>query len=155
EFVSPRAPRLQMNVQIQIHRQLDCAARADIGNLDVTAPAAIVVGRHISCNVRLDSVEVSRQHARVILGPDSFIREALSSNGTAMSPGPVLRRARGAFPYGAHLEIGPFRVTVGTNRISVRPQAELARPRPHPGIPMVNAPGATTPSRGIATLPAT
>ena len=147
-----------MNVQIQVQRQLEGAARAELGNIDVPAPAAIVIGRHVSCNLRLDSFEVSRQHARVILGPDSFIVEDLSSNGTTISTGDVLRKNRASFPYGAQLEIGPFRVTVG------RPNPAAARALPthvegHPILarqrpgshPPINAPGATTPSRGVPT----
>jgi pilus assembly protein CpaF len=145
-----------MNVQIQVQRQLEGASRAELGNIDVPAPAAIVIGRHVSCNLRLDSFEVSRQHARVILGPDSFIVEDLSSNGTTISTGDILRRNRASFPYGAHLEIGPFRVTVGRpaaggavpTHVEGHPIVARQRPGSHPPI---NARGASTPSRGVPT----
>jgi pilus assembly protein CpaF len=97
-----------MNVVVQIQRMPEGIGRT----LRFTQPGSIVLGRHDSCDLRLDSDQVSRQHARLTIGPDSFTIEDLSSNGTAVSTGEILRRARGVYQYGEHLSIGPFQITV-------------------------------------------
>lgn len=94
------------SVQLRIHRE------GETKTVNVTAPAALVIGRQLGCDVRLTEGNISRQHARIILGPDMFAVEDLSSNGTRLSTGEHLRRARATVPYGTALDIGPYRVVV-------------------------------------------
>lgn len=44
---------------------------------------SMVIGRHRDCDLSVDEEEVSRRHARIVLGPDGLTVEDLgSSNGT-------------------------------------------------------------------------
>jgi pilus assembly protein CpaF len=128
-----------MNVPIFVQRQANGVVVDDIGNLDVVAPHELMLGRNAACDVRLDSNEVSRQHARVSLGPDGYVIEDLSNNGTLTCMGDVLCRDHGAFPYGTHFTIGPFRVTVGRPGQSERPPPMNEDRTPPRGTPMLGS----------------
>lgn len=119
-----------MDVVIHVQRQQGDST-FDVSSVQVTAPATLMVGRQGDCDLQLDSVDVSRQHARVILGPETFYVDDLSSNGIVTSTGDVLRRERGVFPYGSHLGIGPFRLIVAQSRPSIQRSARGGRV-PHP-----------------------
>jgi pilus assembly protein CpaF len=147
---------IPMNIQINIEKRRGSPGSdertivSNITSMQFAVPRVLILGRHIDCDLRLDSDEVSRQHARVILGSESFAVEDLSINGTAVSTGEILRHARAFFAYGTQLEVGPYRVTV------TREGAQRRTPTPAPlsptALPAVNSLGASTPSRGIATL---
>ena len=126
-----------MNVPIYVQRQTNGVVLDNVGNIDVVAPFDLMLGRNPACDLQLDSNEVSRQHARVSLGPDGYIIEDLSNNGTLTYTGDILCRGYLAFPYGTHFTIGPFRVTVGRPGQSERPfpigdEATPARGTPLP-----------------------
>jgi pilus assembly protein CpaF len=87
-----------------------------VSTLQVAAPGVVLIGRHAECHVRLDADLVSRTHARLVLGPNTFIVEDLSSNGTKVAPDLVLRRTQQELEYGSSLCIGPFALTVGDLR---------------------------------------
>ncbi|MBS2012710.1 MAG: Flp pilus assembly complex ATPase component TadA [Deltaproteobacteria bacterium] len=111
-----------MNVAIQVQREVDGVVMDDVGQLSCMAPNEITLGRNSTCDVRLDSEEVSRHHARISLGHEGYVIEDSSNNGTRTHQGYVLYRRQGAFPYGTHFTIGPFRVTVGHPGQSTPPQ---------------------------------
>jgi pilus assembly protein CpaF len=129
-----------MSVPIFVQRQVNGVVLDNVGNLDIMAPQELMLGRNPGCDVRLDSNEVSRRHARVSLGADGYVIEDLSNNGTLTYTGDILCRGHGTFPYGTHFTIGPYRITVGRPGQSSRPpppddHATPARgtPRPMPG----------------------
>jgi pilus assembly protein CpaF len=101
-----------MNVPIFVQCQKD-AGLADIGNVQVAVPFELMLGRNPDCDLHLESKDVSRRHARMRLEKDRYVIEDLSNNGTLTCTGEVLRRRGGAFAYGTHFTIGPYRVTVG------------------------------------------
>ncbi|MDB4934347.1 MAG: Type secretion system hydrolase TadA/VirB11/CpaF, TadA subfamily protein, partial [Labilithrix sp.] len=129
-----------MNVPIFVQRQANGVVVDDVGNIDVVAPFELMLGRNPACDLRLDSNEVSRRHARVSLGPEGYVIEDLSNNGTLTYTGDVLCRDLGAFPYGTHFTIGPFRVTVGRPGQSERPMPIAAEATPPLGTPMKGTP---------------
>src|SRR5437879_1757899 len=69
--------------------------------------AATLIGRVPTAAVYLDSLAVSRQHARVVCADDAFFVEDLgSSNGTFLNG----RRVEGRVPLTEHdtLQVGPY-----------------------------------------------
>ncbi len=144
-----------MNVPIFVQRQIDGPELDNVGNLDVVAPFELMLGRNPACDVRLDSNEVSRRHARVVLGSEGYVIEDLSNNGTLTQSGDVLCREHRSYPYGTHFTIGPFRITVGRQGQSDRPRAivaiPVAVPSPHSGV---HAMQLTGPAAGLAAVTA-
>ncbi|MBK6691928.1 MAG: Flp pilus assembly complex ATPase component TadA [Myxococcales bacterium] len=67
----------------------------------------VVVGRHTSCQLRLESDTVSRQHAVLELTPDGLRVEDVSTNGT-MAGETLLRREAAVVPYGTPISLGEF-----------------------------------------------
>ena len=128
-----------MNVPIFVQRQENGVILDNVGNLDVVAPFELTLGRNPSCDLRLDSNEVSRKHARVCLGPEGYVIEDLSNNGTLTHTGDILCREHGAFAYGTHFTIGPFRVTVGRPGQSERPFPIADEATPPRGTPIPRA----------------
>ena len=124
-----------MNVPIYVQRQANGVIVDNVGNVDVVAPFALMLGRNPSCDLQLDSTEVSRRHARVVLGPAGYVIEDLSNNGTLTHNGDTLLRSHGSFAYGTHFTIGPFRVTVGRPGQSERPFAIAPPMTPPRGTP--------------------
>src|SRR5512143_1376983 len=102
-----------MNVPIFVQHEANGVIVGDVGTAEFVAPLELLLGRNPSCDLHLPSDEVSRRHARVSLGPDGYVIEDLSNNGTRTYTGDVLLRRGDAFAYGTHFTIGPFRVTVG------------------------------------------
>ena len=151
-----------MNVPIFVQRQANGVVVLDVGCLDVVAPFELMLGRNPGCDLQLDSDEVSRRHARVSLGPDGYVIEDVSNNGTLTHAGNILCRDQGAFPYGTHFTIGPFRVTVGRAGQSERPlpigdDATPPRGTPIPAAtfaPMHAAPMHAGPTRAAPMLAA-
>jgi len=130
-----------MNVPIFVQREQDGVVLGDLGSLDFVAPFEFMLGRNPSCELHLDSTDVSRRHARVALGPDGYVIEDLSNNGTLLHTGGILRRQQSAFAYGTHFTIGPFRVTIGRPGQSERPfpiAEEATPPRGTPVPPKLN-----------------
>ena len=126
-----------MNVPILVQREQNGIVTGDLGNIDFVAPFELTVGRNPKCDLHLESQDVSRRHARLCLGPEGYVLEDMSNNGTLTYQGDVLRRGHQTFAYGTHFTIGPFRLTIG------RPgQSE----RPFPAGPPSNEP---TPPRGV------
>jgi len=116
-----------MNVSVFVqHESSNGIVLGDVGNLDLETPCEFMLGRNPSCEVQLNSHEVSRRHARVRLGPDGYVIEDLSNNGTRTYDGGVLCRDHGMYAYGTFFTIGPFRVTVGRPGQSERPMAAAA-----------------------------
>jgi pilus assembly protein CpaF len=130
-----------MNVPIYVQRHANGVIVHDVGNLDVMAPLELTLGRNPGCDLRLDSTEVSRRHARVMLGADGYVIEDLSNNGTLTHTGDTLLRSHMAFAYGTHFTIGPFRVTVGRPGQSERPFASAPSVMP-PATPPRGTPPA-------------
>ena len=59
------------------------------------SPGDYVIGRNLDCAVRVEAVQVSRQHAKLILDYDNaFIEDLGSSNGTRVNGKPVHGRTR-------------------------------------------------------------
>jgi len=146
-----------MNVPIYVQRQANGVVVDNVGNVEVMAPFELMLGRNPSCDLQLDSTEVSRRHARVLLGAEGYVIEDLSNNGTLTHTGDTLLRSHMAFAYGTHFTIGPFRVTVGRPGQSERPTAAQAplravTPLSVPAIPAVPSHG-PTPMFGSAHLP--
>jgi pilus assembly protein CpaF len=104
---------MSMNVPIFVQREQDGVVLGDLGSIDFEAPFEFMLGRNPTCELHLDANDVSRRHARVCLGPDGYLIEDLSNNGTLTCTGGILRRQHGQFAYGTHFTVGPFRVTVG------------------------------------------
>jgi pilus assembly protein CpaF len=129
-----------MNVAIFVQRQVNGVVLDNVGNVDIMAPHELMLGRNAGCDLRLDSNEVSRRHARVSLGADGYVIEDLSNNGTLTHTGDILIRSQGAFPYGTHFTIGPFRVTVGRPGQSSRPPPPHDDRTPARGTPVPNFP---------------
>ena len=134
-----------MNVPIFVQRQVNGVVLDNVGNLDVVAPDELTLGRNAGCDVRLESNEVSRRHARISLGPDGYVIQDLSNNGTLTHTGDILCHDQGAFPYGTHFTIGPFRVTVGRPGQSDRPPAMEGPRTPVRGTPRPTRPSAAAP----------
>ncbi len=113
--------------------------------------SVLLVGRHSECNLRLDGDLVSRNHARLVLGPTSFFVEDLSSNGTLLGTDFLLRGGRQELEYGATITVGPFEIIIGQgagNIIGARPAPTTGRASlPPPAMP----PAAPT---GRASMPA-
>lgn len=129
---------MNMNVVIHVQRT-NGEQRSDVRKIHLTAPATLVVGRHAGCDLHLDSDEVSRQHAHMVLSSDAFVVEDVSSNGTLMSTGEILHRTRGVFPYGAQLSVGPFRLTVGLAEPGKGNHGSPGAHHPASGSPIVMA----------------
>jgi pilus assembly protein CpaF len=125
-----------MNVPIFVQRQVNGVILDNVGNLDVVAPFELTLGRNAGCDLRLESNEVSRRHARISLGSDGYVIEDLSNNGTLTHTGDILCHGQGAFPYGTHFTIGPFRVTVGRPGQSDRPPSMEDHRTPPRGTPV-------------------
>lgn len=63
-----------------------------MGNRFALNGAPVVLGRGEDCEVQIDEQSVSRRHARVELGTDSFVVADLqSTNGTFVNDAPVIR----------------------------------------------------------------
>ena len=53
-------------------------------------PGEYVIGREMSCDILLDSLGVSRQHAKIIVTPERLlVRDLGSTNGTFLGENPV------------------------------------------------------------------
>ena len=96
-----------MNVSIQV-----LYANEPLQTLHFAAPGALLIGRHVDCDVRLEDSLVSRVHARVDLGAGFFSVEDLSSNGTGLNDG-VLHKERKDARYGDSVYIGQFQLVIG------------------------------------------
>ena len=99
---------------MQIPISVSFIERGDVvSTLLVAAPAVVLIGREAACHVRLEGDNVSRTHARLVLGAATFIVEDLSSNGTEVGTGDVLRRVRRELEYGKSVHIGDYAIRVG------------------------------------------
>lgn len=96
-----------MRVAIQVFH-----VTTELSRREVTAPALLMMGRHSECEVHVDDDQASRSHARLTLGPKSFILSDTSQNGTALDNGEVVHREHRELPYGTRLHIGAIRVLV-------------------------------------------
>ncbi|HEY8078748.1 MAG TPA: ATPase, T2SS/T4P/T4SS family [Labilithrix sp.] len=132
-----------MAVPILVQHEENGRVVGDIGSGEYPSAIAITLGRNPSCDLHLPSNEVSRQHARVRLGPDGYVIEDLSNNGTLTCDGSVLRRHRAGFVYGTHFTIGPYRVTVGRPGQSERPMPVAEEVTPPRGTPLPPVPTRT------------
>jgi pSer/pThr/pTyr-binding forkhead associated (FHA) protein len=90
----------------------------------------LLVGRHIECDVRLDSSKVSRRHCCLAMAYDRvLIRDLGSRNGVRVN-GRVVEEAR--LHFGDELAIGPvlFRLELEPGEIRPSSTAKTARPAP-------------------------
>lgn len=71
----------------------------------------VVVGRHTSCQLRLESDTVSRQHVVLDLGDGVLGVEDISTNGT-LAGDELLRRRATQVPYGTPIALGDFVLVV-------------------------------------------
>ncbi len=94
----------------------------------VTAPAVVVIGRQSDCDVCLPGDNVSRVHAKLLLGAGSFVVEDLSSNGTGLSGGEILYGGSREVAYGTSVNIGFYSVLVGTTLAPAHPTAGVTGP---------------------------
>jgi len=101
----------------------------------VEAPAVLDVGRTAGAHIRLEGDLVSRRHARLILGPDGFVLEDASANGTRVYPADVVRGRHVSLAYGARIGVGPFDILVALQLAPDDPRPPAPAPRealPHP-----------------------
>ena len=143
---------MSMLVPIHVQRHDDTGLAA-VESFDVEVPASIILGREPNCDLRLESSDVSRKHARITVGAEGFIVEDLSANGTIVPGGAILRREMAQYPLGQFVLIGPFVVVVGdagapaparTPRRAGLRVVEAPPPPPSPIRPR-NAPQVPTP----------
>ena len=123
---------------------------ADVGRFDVGPTAVLVLGREQGCDIRLDSGNVSRRHAQITVGPDGFVVEDLSANGTIMPSGELLHREAAWYPFGYYFIVGSFLVTVGEAAAPARPEPPPSARRGRKGpassrTPEPSARGASAP----------
>ena len=81
-----------------------------VATVDVAGKQTVTLGRDASCDIRLDSLQVSKQHARLVLrGDTAIVEDTGSTNGVSVNGGPVSRHE---IAEGETLEIGPFQLIV-------------------------------------------
>ena len=96
--------------------------------------AQVVVGRHTSCNLRLDSDTVSRQHVVLDLSPEGLGVEDISTNGT-LAGELLLRRQATRVAYGTPVALGEFVLLVRPRHMAAAqppPPEPAPPPRPPP-----------------------
>ncbi|QEH33561.1 FHA domain protein [Aquisphaera giovannonii] len=129
------------------------ADSGDGRSLAVTHPRWLI-GRDRSCKIRLNSAQVSKQHAAIEIRDDRiFVRDLESTNGTLVN-GKVLRDAEIELRHGDEFRIGPVRFRVAIDRshsseplpedpatvvIGAHPEARQATAHPH-SLPAGNEP---------------
>ena len=127
-----------MRVTIRIFKDA-----TELSRREFIVPTLVMLGRHSECEVHLDDDQASRSHARLTLGPESFILSDTSQNGTELEGGEVLHRGHRELPYGTRLRVGAYRVVVGEPRvaeagaagaIAEAPEATRAPPAPSPQL---------------------
>jgi pSer/pThr/pTyr-binding forkhead associated (FHA) protein len=112
----------------------------------------LLVGRHIECDVRLDSPKISRRHCCIALAYDRvLIRDLGSRNGVRVN-GRVVDESR--LFYGDELAIGPilFRLDLEPDD-DARPVARAPAPAASKAPPAVGSPQsdpAAGPSRALS-----
>jgi pSer/pThr/pTyr-binding forkhead associated (FHA) protein len=92
----------------------------------------LLVGRHIECDVRLDSPKISRRHCCLAMAYDRvLIRDLGSRNGVRVN-GRVVEEAR--LHFGDELAIGPVLFRLELEPAEQRPSSvpSTARPAPSP-----------------------
>ncbi|MBS2015315.1 MAG: Flp pilus assembly complex ATPase component TadA [Deltaproteobacteria bacterium] len=89
----------------------DGAGQSTIMQLPV--PSAVLVGRQSGCDLVLHGDEVSRAHARFVLGASTFMVEDLSQRGVTTDDGLIIRGDRRELRYGSSVRIGRYRMRVG------------------------------------------
>jgi len=106
-------------------QQIPLLIASDEGNtatMNVKVPGAMIIGRQPGCDLVLESDLVSRAHARLMFGAETFVIEDLSSRGTQMADGSLLHRGQAELVYGDHIRIGPFTMRIGMPRTTAMPQ---------------------------------
>ena len=88
------------------------------GTVIPLGPGLIVIGRSAGCDLALDDVEVSRQHAEVAVLPDgtATVRDLSSTNGTSLD-GHEIGRAAVPLAIGAVLTVGESRLVLQPVRV--------------------------------------
>jgi pilus assembly protein CpaF len=89
----------------------------------IDVPSVAIVGRHPECAIRIDSDRVSRVHARLILGPSSYIVDDSSANGTVLGDGSLLHHEKRELKYGTSIVVGPSTIEVGVPPKTTAPAA--------------------------------
>jgi len=90
----------------------------------------LLVGRHIECDVRLDSPKISRRHCCLAMAYDRvLIRDLGSRNGVRVN-GRVVEESR--LQFGDELAIGPVLFRLELEPAEIRPAAASNTARPAP-----------------------
>jgi pSer/pThr/pTyr-binding forkhead associated (FHA) protein len=113
--------------------------------IDLQRPI-LLIGRHMDCDVRLDTPKISRRHCCIAMAYDRLlIRDLGSLNGVRLN-GRLIDEGR--LESGDEVAIGPivFRLEPSDER----PEAAAARPAPAAGRP---AGSPNPPSRPVAAKP--
>jgi predicted component of type VI protein secretion system len=95
------------NSELRLRVHGECAARAFV----FPSSATVWLGRDATCDIVLDSQEVSRRHASLFVKEGELFVRDHSTYGTRLNGQPVQRAVRGVVPP-AVLELGPYRVEV-------------------------------------------
>jgi pilus assembly protein CpaF len=140
-------------MQIQIMIQPNAGAPR-IERMDVNGP--VLIGRHPSCTLRLESDLVSRQHVRVEVMSGGVRVEDLSTNGT-LAGNVLLRREVIDCEFGTPIVVGDFTVAVYPEGAAVAPiqqmHAGVVQGHHAQGAPMHGQTGGSPTHGGHMTAP--
>lgn len=100
----------------------------------------VLIGRGKSCNLRILSNEVSREHCRLIIGEHAVaVRDLSSGNGTLVDGVEITPETDFPVAPGARIEIGPLNVVV-EYEASGAALFQTAEPQPDPGADAIVPP---------------
>jgi len=103
----------------------------------------LLVGRHVDCDVRVDSPKISRRHCCLAMAYDRvLIRDLGSRNGVRVN-GRVVEEAR--LHFGDEIAIGPVLFRLELEAAENRPNAVSKVARPLPSV----SPGGAPPGRTV------
>lgn len=95
----------------------------------VTISKNVTVGRSKTCQFRVMSNDVSREHCRFILGEGSLaVRDLGSANGTQVNGQTITPQTDFPVPSGATVDIGPLKFVVKYQSAQAEPAAEAPAP---------------------------
>lgn len=99
----------------------------DVVTVELPSSGKVIIGRDAEADMQLPHPEVSRRHARVLVGPIQRIEDLGSANGTRLR-GELLKANEPALlEKGDPLVIGPYLVVLKEEAIDPRPRPARAR----------------------------
>jgi len=101
----------------------------NVSSFDVHVPGTLVVGRHTDCDLVLPDHGVSRIHARLTFGQETFFVADCSSNGTLLSDKTLLKGTEQEISYGELIRLGPFTLRIGVTRSAPVPKVDAKKER--------------------------